>query len=248
MKKIAAVGIWVLLLTADLRAQAPAEVMLIGTRYLPADLYGPARQLEAEALAAQLAAFAPDAIVVEAPGEPGDDARMQAAYAAFREGLQPAARSTRDQLAFRLAARLDHEQIQLLYTGRALPLSQALESAAADPAAILALARWLREQESRRLDQMPVLSIPQYLAALNDSRTLASTASELARLLEPLPAAARYWNQYHLGLARQIRTLAAGGQRLVVFLDIEHAPLVRSLLAGDPKIRLADPVQYLQAQ
>ncbi len=75
----------------------------------PGDMSTPGRQAELDALAADLAGFAPTKVLLEQPYAERD--QIDASYRAFRAGIRPLAASEVEQLGFRIAAHAGHDHV-----------------------------------------------------------------------------------------------------------------------------------------
>lgn len=75
----------------------------------PGDMSTPGRQAELDALAADLAGFAPTKVLIEHPYAERD--QIDASYRAFLAGIRPLAASEREQLGFRIAAHAGHGHV-----------------------------------------------------------------------------------------------------------------------------------------
>jgi hypothetical protein len=222
------------------------------------DVFAPERQREIADLLNRMAAFRPTAVAVEWPAD--RQSGLDSAYAAFRTSRQPASANEREQLGFRLAARLGHDRVF----------------------AIDAPARWYDlamntdtlVHRARRLEQHDLLArAPAWngwyaaIASRGDSLKTTMTLTEsLARINTPA-AMRRTLGQYLVG------TVEVGGQgdysgadmrsawynrnlriftnllrmqsdreeRILVIIGAGHAPLLRHFIENAPELRLVLP-------
>jgi hypothetical protein len=240
---------------ASLRGgEPPVQVLLIGTHQLPADIMQPAAQQEVARLSEQLANFSPQKIVVDLPFQSQWEAAMNADYATYRQGLRPLSRSVREQLGFRVAAQLGHEQLYGLESNEPLDLGNQLASL--NEAQARELQQWLQGLESGKQHQAQAISLSSFFSYLNQAETLhqehSAYVSSLTRIGQESGLGTRLlsqWYQHHLTLFRNLTRLAPQpGERILVLLPSSHLPLMQQLIEADPSFRVVSPESYLPMQ
>ncbi len=216
------------------------------------DVLAPRRQAELAALVENLAAFVPDAVMVEA-----SQARTDDRFAAYRAGTLAPSRNEVDQLGFRLAARAGLERVHGIDVGGdfafgpVMAFAQAHGSGARLEAAMAEIGREVDSINGRIASG----SIGSVLGYMNDPGRLRHHHGFYIDLLrqgeggeQPGVALVSAWYARNLGIcARLLQALPAAG-RAVVFYGEGHAYLLRQCVAEVPGVELVEPAAYLEAR
>lgn len=236
------------------------EVLLVGIHYLPADMLKADRQQELDQVVQGLALFNPDRVLVDVPYASGLARQMDAAYASYRMGLDRPNHSPQEQIGFRLAERLTHDNLYAFGTDTPCDLGGTLQrlrttEAPNNPVStFMALGRGVESAKQYHLYEG---SIGQYLAYLNDPANLAYEHSLYVEGLSQLDASYDHagarlmanWYAYHAELFANLQSLcAAPGERVVVLVKSSHIPMLQQLLEADRRFKVAATASYLRVQ
>lgn len=244
-----------------LAAQAPADVLLLGTYHFAnpgldvvrtdvADVLAPDKQAEITAIVRALARFRPTRIAVEqtAAAAPW----LDSVYAAYRAGRHTLTRNETEQIGFRLAARLGLERVHPLDVPGEFPFDAVMTYAAAHDTAFVrfvqaALARITAEENRRQ-----TLPIARNLALRNDPADIAQTHVFYLRIAavgagETFVGAdlVSKWYDRNIRIFANLQRLAQPGDRILVLFGSGHAAILRELIQHDPRLRLADARDFL---
>lgn len=223
------------------------------------DVRSPERQAEIEELVAQLAAFRPTKIAVEARSE--RQAHLDSLYRAYRAGEHELGAEELYQVGFRLAARLGHERVWAVDApGRRFEpnMTQAeWDSAVASRPAIdttwdAHYFRWYAWEDSLKTT-MPLVD---YFLYVNEpERLMRSHGHYLVGGFERSGGAGDYfgvdamtwwWNR-NLRIFRNLQRLRVRpDERILLLIGSGHAPLIRHAIEASPEYRLVEVAEYLR--
>lgn len=243
------------------------EVMLVGTYHMANpgqdlfnveadDVLTPKRQREIDEVVDRLAAFRPTRVVVEAMW---GDTTAPSRYHAYRAGDHQLSRNEREQIGFRLAARMVLPTVHGIDVRGEFPFGPVRELALSDStltphleglqrfgeAAVSAIGEWLSKG-----------TIGETLHRLNTPGTIDRSHEGYLRYFLPVvkgddDAGATLLAEWY---ERNIRTFAnlhrmdlEPHDRIVVVYGAGHVPILRQLTADSPYFCVEDPLPYLPA-
>ena len=242
------------------------EVLLLGSYHMANpgqdafnlkadDVTTPERQAEVEALVRRLATFRPTRVAVEAPY--ADSVTWRSAYAAYRSGGRALAPNEREQIGFRLAAALAHDQIYPVDVRMPLNMAAVGTVAQRNPAH----AKRMAEMQSFGQEAMRMMagwlaggSVSDMLYRMNQPSVLELAHSPYARFFLPVAEGEQYagadmvatWYQRNLRiLANLHRAIQAREDRVFVVFGQGHIPLLRQFVIDSPDLCLVDPLPFL---
>lgn len=251
-----------LLLTASFtaRAEAPAEVLVVGTFHMANpgqdihnaevdDVLAPKRQEEIAAVVDALARFAPTVVAVEWPAAVASER-----YAAYRAGTLEPSRNEVVQLGFRLAKQRDLAQVHGLDVDGRFPFEAVASFAAANgqqariDAAMALGAAAVKEIETVLRER----GIAALLRRMNDpARALADHGFYMDMLRigrgdeQPGAALAAAWAERNLAICARLVQALRPGDRAVVFYGAGHAHWLRRCAIETPGLRLVEANDWL---
>lgn len=244
------------------RAAAPAEVLILGTYHFAnpgldvvknevADVLTADRQAEIAAVVEALARFRPTRVAVE--GEPEDAAVLDERYRAYLAGERELSRNEIEQLGFRLAARFEHPRVWPIDHSGRFPYQELMTYAEEHDPGFVA---WFQEEIVRITEEMNrqqreetigdilrLLNHPDQLARghglyMRQSEVGAGDTFVGARLVSD-------WYERNIHIFANLQRLAEPGDRILLIIGAGHAPILRELVAADPRLELVDPLEYL---
>ncbi|MGE0352366.1 MAG: DUF5694 domain-containing protein [Gemmatimonadales bacterium] len=261
MRAVRLAGLALCAATFRLAAQAPAEVLFLGTYHFAnpgldvvrtdvADVLAPGKQAEIAAIVDALARFRPTKVAVEQTVDAAG--RLDSAYSAYRAGRRELTRNETEQIGFRLAALGGHERVYPIDVPGDFPFEAVMTYAAEHDTAFVrfvqeALAR-VGAEETRRQG----LPIGRNLALRNDPADVAATYAFYLRLAT-VGAGDTYvgadlvaqWYARNIRIFANLQRLAEPGDRLIVIFGSGHAAILRELIQHDPRMRLIEARDYL---
>jgi hypothetical protein len=268
--RFAAAGLLAVLAALPLAAQRAApdaprpSILILGTVHFggsTADLFSPSvpdilsekRQRELADVIAALKRYQPTKVAVEVT--PAGIGKLNASYQAYLKGEYQLKGDEIDQLAFRLAKELGHQQLWPADTrmdmdfdavmaaaaknGQQPLMGQAMEAGKSgvqeinqkrETGTLGALFRWLNSPEMLAASHRPYL----YLAQVG--------SAEDPRGAEVL---AGWYKRNLLIYGNLVRLIESPGERILLLIGQGHAKLLSEYVAESPNLRLADPLQYL---
>ena len=219
------------------------------------DVLSEKRQSEIKELVSALTAFSPTKIAVELQYE--DQDAFNELYLAYRSGNHTLNRNERQQLAMRLAAKLDHDQLYGVDALAGFDASK-LPAAAAEAGETERLNDLLGEQaaalteEVQDIENDPNKSILDLFRYINSDWHLRNQQlySRLASIgSESMPAGAELtaqWEARNIKIAANIDGLIDGpSERILVIFGAGHRASVERVLREMNYADLADPLDYL---
>lgn len=263
MKRLA-VALGTALLATWAAAQAPVQVMVLGTYHFgnPGqdihnarvdDVLAPQRQAEVQAVVRALAAFAPQRIAVE---RVGGDAGELPSYADYLAGKRDQVRNEVEQIGFRLGRELGLKAVQGIDVAGEFPF-----------APVQAFARqWGREAELKAsLDSIGVrvkafeaeqrtASIGQLLRRINEPAAITQDHGWYMQALrwgqgsdQPGMRLVAAWHARNLAICARLAQQVQPGERVLVIYGSGHSHLLRRCVAEMPGWQLIDPLAFLPA-
>lgn len=250
--------------TTALAADAPVQVMVLGTFHLDNpgqdianlqvdDVMQPKRQAEIGAILDGLARFNPTVIAVESqrrqPGTP-----LSERYPQFLAGTLPPSKSEVVQYGFRLAQRLQHKNVYAVDFQGDFPFDgvMAFAKKTGRDAEIAGQIQAIQGDIAKDSEFLKTHSLGALLRAHNDPAKIASdNAFYLDTLrygaLDEQPGAALVsaWYARNFNICARIVQTAKPGDRVLVVFGGGHAFLLRHCLSGITNFRLVEPNDYL---
>jgi hypothetical protein len=251
-----------LALAAPAAAQEPVRVMVLGTYHFAnprldvvktevADVMTPGRQAEIERIAAALARFRPTHVAVEAL--PGTAPRWDSLYAAFRAGRHALSRDERQQLGFRVAARMQHPRVHPIDHEGDFPFQELMAYAQAkDTASARMLGETIARVTAEENRRQRELGIAAHLRLQNEPREIAAGHAMYLRL-NAIGAGDGYagsgvvsaWYTRNLRIFANLQRLVRPGERVLVIFGAGHSAILRELVRGTPGMALVEPNDFL---
>jgi hypothetical protein len=242
---------------------AQARLLLLGTYHFAnlgldyvqmevVDVLSEAKQQEITAVHHTLATFQPTKIAVEAPYDKAESLNQQ--YAAYRAGSHQLTRNEIEQLGFRLAAQLNHDQIYAIdHPGKHIPFDAALAYAEEHQPDFLTkfqetIARW--EAKSSQLQQ--TASMQEILREYNSPVFIADN-HQLYLDLTAVGAGDTYigaealagWYDHNIRIFANLRQIMQPDDRVLVIYGAGHLAILHELARGFAGIELVDALDYL---
>ncbi len=239
-----------------------AKLLILGTYHFAnpgldmaklevADVLSEAKQLEITAVLTTLATFQPTKIAVEAPYDQAE--ALNQLYAAYRAGRHELTRNEIQQLGFRLAAQLNHEQIYAIdHPGSPIPFEAALAYAEAHHPDFLTkfqatLARW--EVESNRHQQ--TLAVGEILRLINSQEAVAEN-HQLYLDFTAVGATETYigaevlsgWYDRNIRIFANLRQIMQPNDRVLAIYGAGHLAILQELARACADVELVDTLDY----
>ncbi|MCB8978460.1 MAG: hypothetical protein H6657_13630 [Ardenticatenaceae bacterium] len=216
------------------------------------DMLSTEKQREITAVLTALAAFRPNKIAVEAAYDKAES--LNQLYAAYRAGQHELTRNEIQQLGFRLAAQLAHEQIYAVdHHGSPIPFEAALEYAEVHHPDFLTkfqetLARW--EVESNRHQQ--TLTVGEILRLINSPAAIAAD-HQIYLDFTAVGTGDNYigaevlagWYDRNIRIFANLRQIMQSADRILLIYGAGHLALLRELASSCTGIELVNSLDYL---
>lgn len=252
-----------LLFVLPLFAQpGPVEVMILGSYHFgnPGrdianvkvdDVLQPARQRQIEAVVAGLSKFRPTKVAVEAKaGTPP----TLASYREYRAGAGRDKRNEIQQIGFRLAAALGHQEVYGIDVDGSFPFEavQAWAKAHGQEPRLEKLIALVQARVKDLEDRQATSTVGQVLRSMNEPSLIRTDNDFYMELLrfgggseQPGAAVVAGWNERNISICARLVQLAEPGDRIFVLYGAGHSYLLRQCIAGMPGFRLVEPNGYL---
>lgn len=236
-----------------------ANPELDSVRFVADDVLTPKRQREMEILAAQLAAFHPTQVLVEAPL---NDSSWLQRFISYTKGDSTLSRNEIEQIGFRVAKdqglgqvggidypmflnglRPDEIRTNLVLAAKGLTTDQSVAS----------LEGHQDSDQSSEEHVLANMTISQYIARLNTPQSLLSQQAQYMSMLIPDNGSALYekadlvsnWYKRNLRIFENINRFSHLGDRVLVVIGAGHAALLRQFAADSNYFAVVDPSLYL---
>tara|TARA_R110002073_G_scaffold76656_30_gene186128 strand:- start:4772 stop:5590 length:819 start_codon:yes stop_codon:yes gene_type:complete len=240
------------------------QVMVLGTFHFTGggsdyvnsqvdDYLAPARQIELEAVADQLARFNPTKIVVELM--PEREAAFNESYAAYRRGEHALTVNERQQIGMRLAARLGHERLYAADFSSGMDFEAMIAAGEANAQQdLLARLPALREAVMAYDEaySRPDVTVTERLIATNQPEminlhNIYLTLAQLGSIDDPVGAIemTNWWGR-NLQIFAQVAQSAEPGDRILVIYGSGHKFLLDQFFNDAVEFDLVDPLDYLE--
>lgn len=239
-----------------------AKLLILGTYHFAdpgldyaqvavADVLSEAKQREITAVLTTLATFQPTKIAVEAPYDQAE--ALNKLYAAYRADRHELTRNEIQQLGFRLAAQLNHEQIYPIdHPGSPIPFEAALAYAEAHHLEFLTkfqetIARW--EAESNRHQQ--TLSVGEILRLVNSLEAIAEN-HQIYLDFTAVGATDTYigaevlagWYDRNIRIFANLRQIAVPDDRILLIYGTGHLAILQELARSSSGFELVNTLDY----
>lgn len=242
--------------TAAQPVRAKVQVMVLGTFHFEGapdtnDVLAPEQQEEIRAVVDSLARFRPTELALEEV--PADSARLDSLYRAYRTGDHELTANERQQLGFRLAARLNRERVWAIDHKLPWPNRKAVRWAKKHQPGFLDYYRTWREDRRALQDSlMREGTIGDILRRLNSAEYIRGLEELRMRKLE-LGAGSRYpgvapvlsMYERDLKIFANLTRIAEPGDRILVIYGTGHVSHLRTFVRNHPKMELVHPLDYL---
>jgi hypothetical protein len=214
----------------------------------------PRRQREVEAVVDALADFRPTAVAVEA--RHADRDAWQERYEAYRAGDRELESNEREQIGFRLAARMDHDSIHAVDVRTPFSIDAVREAAEGNRRyreLMAGLDRAGRDAMETMGGWLESSTVGGMLWRMNTPAALQANHRVYFEYLLPVVAADSFpgadlvenWYGRNLRIFALLQSLAEADDRVLVLFGQGHAPTLRRFAADDPRFCVADPLPYL---
>jgi len=269
--KFAAAGLLAVLAALPLAAQQTApeapkpSILILGTVHFggsTADLFSPSvpdiltekRQREVAEMIAALKRYQPTKIAVEVT--PAGISKLNDRYRAYLKGEYQLKPDEVDQLAFRLAKEMGHQQLWPADTKLDMDFDGVMAAAAKNGQQQKLMEQALefgksavaginRKRETSTLGQFfRWLNTPE---ALMDNHRFYLYVAQVGTAEDPKGAEvlAGWYKRNLLIYGNLVRLIESPGERILLLIGQGHAKLLSEYVAESPNLRLADPLQYL---
>jgi hypothetical protein len=220
------------------------------------DVLSPKRQAEIEQLTSKFSAFKPNKIAVEFPyGDPAANNHYRQ-YVKGELHLQP---SEAEQIGFRLAKQLGHDQIYPIDVRIGLNSSVIKRIVDKDPD----LRAQMTELQNLENSSMTVMSkwltegtVGDMLYQMNRPEMLMQTHLPFVLYLTPIAEGNNYagadvvgdWYKRNLRIFANINRMAEPGDRIMIIYRLAHVPILRELIGQSTRFCRVDPLPFLKTQ
>lgn len=217
-----------------------------------ADVLSEEKQREITAVLTTLATFKPTKIAVEAPYDKAES--LNQLYAAYRAGSHELTRNEIQQMGFRLAVQLNHEQLYAIdHPGGHIPFDAALAYAEEHQPDFVTkfqetIARW--EAKSNQLQQ--TASVREILREYNSPAFIADN-HQLYLDLTAVGAGDTYigaealagWYDRNIRIFANLQQIMQPEERVLVIYGLGHLAILRELAGSCADIDVANTLDYL---
>ena len=248
------------------KEQKKAQVMVLGTWHLNnpnQDLYNiksddittPKRQKELDEVAAKLAAFKPTKIAVERLWQTKTDTIVQANYKAYLAGNHTLHKGEAEQIGFRLAKKLGHDQVYSIDHRGSLPFDAMMGYAQKNNQMDI-LQPLFKQIEAMIGDFQAKLekrTIAESLKDMNAPSTLDGAQSLYVSMVRigkdkdyPGADVLTKWYERNIKIyANMTRVSADPEDRILIVFGSGHAAILRQLIRTSTEYELVEAVDYL---
>ena len=249
-------------LTHHIQTEPPVgktQILLVGTHYLPADIFKPLRQREVRNLIENLARFQADQIMVDVPFRSTWEESLNHTYQAFLEREYVPNRNAREQIGFRLAKMNGLSELKGIDISSGFNLGTSLREASLQGAghAVSQLIRKGKGIARAKNEHAANRSLSQYFAYLNHPQNLMHEHGMYVNGLSRLGKGQSHigtqllgeWYEYHMQLfANLIHSMNQPGERIIILVESSHIPILKQLIEDDPSLEWVNPLPYLEIQ
>lgn len=247
------------LASAGIRADAPIQVLLVGSYHMDnpgldrinvdaADVLAPERQAQLDAVVDRLARFAPTAVAVELPAE-----QAAAAWTRWQAGEFQDARSEVFQLGFRLAKRADAAKVFGIDVPGPFPMDVVM-AYAQEKGRMGDIEREMGRMmaQAQEISALAATDIAAALRRVNDRRTLEDGHALYMGLIQfgdadrqPGVEVMAAWTTRNLGMCARLVQALEAGDRAVLVVGSGHVEPIRECLRTMPGVEPVDAIDLL---
>lgn len=265
MSRFAALFLAIALLPFAQSAQAqsePIQVMILGTYpfAIPglasaqddaADILSPANQAQIAETVDALARFRPTAVAVEV--EPERSERIDSLYDLFRQNHGPLAPDEIQQIGFRVADRMDLDELAAIDHDGEFPMAEVMSFAQRyNPALATYVLQRTSAMTAAQNEKRESSTVGEMLRFMNEPAQI-QAAHQLYVSMAGLGAGANYvgadllsaWYDRNIRIFANLQNLAERGDRVLVIFGAGHSAILRELVAADPSMELVEPGDFL---
>ncbi len=240
----------------DTTRSSTPQVLILGTHHLGGsgdfigaaedDILSPARQREVAELVDRLAAFRPTKIAVEV--QSAADAALNARYRQFLGGGATLGRNEVDQIAARLAQRLQHRRLYAIDHQLDEDIQGVVQWAAqhGDTAFVGGVRRFVAQMQAAN-DSVPQLPLLETYRRQNSPAfdALHSKYLEMARVGSGWADVVAKRYERNLKIFANLARIAEPGDRILVIYGAGHGKLLREFVREAEHLELVDIQPYL---
>ncbi|MGM0589389.1 MAG: DUF5694 domain-containing protein [Bacteroidota bacterium] len=234
------------------------QVMVLGSFHFHQvvdqyDVKSESHQKELKAVITSIADFKPDKIALEAPHK--DAAQYDSLYRSYVQGKHVLTRNERQQLGFRIANRLNHEEIFSIDVKQPWPYAEIMRWAEEhNPQFLEFYSAWKKEmsnisdslyQEASLMEILRWLNSKEYQDKLAAVRLRRSELGKGENYVGVKPMASSY--ERNLKIFSNLARAAQWGDRILVIYGSGHNYFLEELVSLHPDMSLVDVSEYLTA-
>lgn len=260
--------ITILIPPQQMNAQVPVnhqeeiEVMILGTTHFEnpgqdvinivfPDVLQPKYQSQIDKVIEDLSEFQPTKIALEA--RPDFKAEIDSMYKSYIAGEHSLSRNERQQLGFKLAGKMNHDQVYSIDHGGEFPFQAVLDFAKEhQPEFVEQFEKLSKYVENRNQELVSSNTIPEILRKKNSPEYLevqrhfyAETASVGNDTTFVGADLVSKWHERNIKIFSSLSQIAEPGDRIIVIFGSGHAPLLRYFVESDLQMKLVEPNDYL---
>ncbi|MEO0472563.1 MAG: DUF5694 domain-containing protein [Bacteroidota bacterium] len=212
------------------------------------------RQKEVARVVQDLVRFRPAKVVVDVPHLSVQENILNRNYDQYLEGFHPLNRSLNEQIGFRLAAMMQHNELFGIDDAGGVSLGSELLRAGNDEHAVK-MSNLVRGIEMAKQTHSAGATLGQYISYLNQAGNLDYEHSTYVRMLSRMDNQTSHagtdilseWYAYHMRLFSNLTQITEKeGDRVLIILDSSHIPVLRDLIQADPGFELIPVQNFLQ--
>jgi len=198
-----------------------------------------------------LSDFEPTKIALEA--RPDYKAIVDSMYNAYITGEHSLSRNERQQLGFKLAGKMNHDQVYSIDHDGEFPFNAVLDFAKEhQPEFVEQFEMLSKYVENRNQELVSSKTIPEILRKKNSPEYLevqrhfyaeaASVGNDTTFVGADLVSK---WHERNIKIFSNLSQIAEPGDRVIVIFGSGHAPLLRYFIESDLQMKLVEPNDYL---
>ncbi len=237
--------------------EAPSiEVLVIGSFHFKNvpdfyDMKAPEKQQEIKTLVNRLSEFNPDKIALEF--ERKDSNYVDSLYRSYRNGDYELNVNEREQVGFRLAKQLDHQEVEAIDYQKPWGMAKTMEWAKEnDPQFVDFVQEW--QHQNARMDSilfkrktvsqiLSLLASDAYLDRIQEARMHMLEVGADKNYIGVEPVASVF--KRNMRIFANLTSIAEPGDRILIVYGAGHSYFFNEFISQHPDMKLADPDQYL---
>lgn len=242
--------------------QEEIEVMILGTTHFGnpgqdviniefPDVLQPKYQIQIDKVIEDLSEFQPTKIALEARLE--YKAKVDSMYNTYITGEHSLSRNERQQLGFKLAGKMNHDQVYSIDHDGEFPFKAVVDFAKEHQTEFVEQFEKLSKYvENRNQELVSSNTIPEILRKKNSPEYLevqrhfyAETASVGNDTTFVGADLVNKWHERNIKIFSSLSQIAEPGDRIIVIFGSGHAPLLRYFVESDLQMKLVEPNDYL---